>query len=183
MYDPIIEKVREEGVGLYEFLVARTRKKRRQEAKLMAMRAEKTVVEPEKKISAKEQNDIRVEYFRTLPYLDDPEVQARMKWVAEVTADWGNRSCFAAPPEGVKAIRILKIVSEVCAATYIAEADLLGGRRFKPIVAARNVIVKRAFYETVNSTCQIGRTLNIDHTTVLFHLSKIYGRQYTGEVR
>jgi len=85
-----------------------------------------------------------------------------------------------ATPQGRSLKSIVRLVSLY---TGISETAIISGRRYTPIVRARQCVYSIAVRHTKLSLIEVGRRLNKDHTTVLYGADKyVYDRQRMGKL-
>ena len=103
--------------------------------------------------------------------------------------DWLIVSALLSPPEGVKKgrrrmlghdSRWMGIVEAVAAKHIISVKEILGGRREKPVVIARQEAMWRIANETAMNLTAIGRKFDRDHTTVIWSIQRHQARIAAG---
>lgn len=101
--------------------------------------------------------------------LPEPKEQPKPKTI-KLTAERGTRGTFCQTCGGLldhRADMFMEIVNSVAMETGVPAPLILGYRRNKYIVAARQKAMYRCYVETDRSTTRVGRFFCRDHTTVL----------------
>jgi chromosomal replication initiation ATPase DnaA len=89
--------------------------------------------------------------------------EADRDWLFVSGKGWRRAQCLANDP------RFDRIMADVLRQHHIGKRDLLSESRLPHLVRARQELAGRAVNETRLSLESIGKRMNRDHTTILYH--------------
>ena len=71
-------------------------------------------------------------------------------------------------------ISMSDLKAAVCEAACISEEDMMGGERYRDLTKARTIFCYYAFKHLHKTTFAIGKEINRDHVTVIYHRKKYH---------